>query len=43
MPSWIALPWGSGFFEMNNLVGVDMSQSAGDRDSIVSSRLAMGF
>jgi len=27
---------------MNNLVGVDMSQSAGDRNSIVSSRLAMG-
>ncbi|WP_291748408.1 MULTISPECIES: hypothetical protein [unclassified Limnobacter] len=43
MPSWIALPWGSGFLKMNNLVGVDMSQSAGDRNPIMSGRLAMGF
>ncbi|MFN4329760.1 MAG: hypothetical protein ACK4FF_12880 [Limnobacter sp.] len=43
MPSWIALPWGTGFGEMNNLVGMDMSQSAGDLDPIVSGRLAMGF
>lgn len=43
MPSWIALPWGTGLFEMNNLVGVDMSQSAGDHNPIVSGRLAMGI
>jgi hypothetical protein len=29
--------------KMNNLVGVDMSQSAGDRNPIMSGRLAMGF
>jgi hypothetical protein len=28
---------------MNNLVGVDMSQSAGDHNPIMSGRLAMGF
>ncbi|MDX1669743.1 MAG: hypothetical protein R3194_10015 [Limnobacter sp.] len=43
MPSWIALPWGSGFDEMKHLVGRDMSQSAGNRDPIVSGRLAMGI